>query len=343
MDKKRYIAVACAAIVVSMPLSAAATNTPARRAVEADIARLAKDAGGEVGVFARHTESGSTLSLASDVRFPMASTFKVAVAGAILAKVDAGSLTLAQLVPINRERVLMSGGIAEIFPFEGLSVSVHNLIETMLTRSDNTATNVLTALAGGPAAVTDWVRTQGVQDMRVDGDTNDIVRRFFDIPPGPVPLNEQLKSLVATHPEIDENTTRPNPHYDDDPRDTTTPEAMVALLSRIAAGHVLSPRSTDVLLGAMQRNITGLKRLRALLPPGTVVKDKTGTIGGTLNDVGIIDLPDGRGHIIVAVYIKKSPKPFGAREQVIAQIGRSIYDYMLIESAASQETKHEGH
>jgi len=196
MVKKRYIAVACAAIVVSMPLSAAASNTPARRAVEADIARLAKDAGGEVGVFARHTESGLTLSLASDVRFPMASTFKVAVAGAILAKVDAGSLTLAQLVPIDPERVLMSEGIAEIFPFEGISVSVHNLIETMLTRSDNTATNVLTALAGGPAAVTDWVRTQGVQDMRVDGDTNDIVRRFFDIPPGPVPLNEQLKSLV---------------------------------------------------------------------------------------------------------------------------------------------------
>jgi beta-lactamase class A len=80
-----------------------------------------------------------------------------------------------------------------------------------------------------------------------------------------------------------------------------------------------------------------------VLMSGTVAKDKTGTIGGTLNDVGIIDLPDGRGHIIVAVYIKKSPKPFEAREQVIAQIGRSIYDYMLIESAASQETKHEGH
>jgi beta-lactamase class A len=91
-----------------------------------------------------------------------------------------------------------------------------------------------------------------------------------------------------------------------------------------------------VLLGAMQRDVTGLKRLRAMLPPGTVVKDKTGTIGGTFNDVGIIDLPDGRGRVAVAVYIKKSARPFEERERVIAEIGRSVYDYMLIESATIQ-------
>jgi beta-lactamase class A len=85
----------------------------------------------------------------------------------------------------------------------------------------------------------------------------------------------------------------------------------------------------------MQRDITGLKRLRAMLPPGILVRDKTGTIGGTLNDVGIIDLPDGRGRVVIAVYIKKSARPFEERERAIAAIGRSVYDYMLIESASS--------
>ena len=106
------------------------------------------------------------------------------------------------------------------------------------------------------------------------------------------------------------------------------------LLSKIVDAHILSAASTEVLLGSMQRCITGLKRLRAMLPPDSDVKDKTGTIGGTVNDVGIITLPEAHGRIVIAVYIKKSTKPIEERERVIAQIGRLVYDYMLIESAA---------
>jgi beta-lactamase class A len=303
-------------------------------AVEADIAREAKAAGGEVGVYAQHLESGLTLSLNSGARFPMASTFKVAVAGAVLTKVDAGQLKLDQLVPVDPASILESEGIADLFPFPGVSVSIHNLIETMLTRSDNTATNLLTRLAGGPGAVTAWVRKAGVQELRVDGDTNDIVRRFLELPQDSRTFNEQVKELEKTHPELLEKTKQPNARFDDDPRDTTTPAAMVSLLTAIQAGKLLSPGSTEVLLGAMQRDVTGLKRLRGMLPPGTVVKDKTGTIGGTVNDVGVIDLPDNRGHVVVAVYIKKSARPFEEREQAIAQIARSVYDYMLIAGSA---------
>jgi beta-lactamase class A len=69
-----------------------------------------------------------------------------------------------------------------------------------------------------------------------------------------------------------------------------------------------------------------------MLPPGTVVAEKTGTIGGTVNDAGIIDLPDARGRIAIAVFIKKSASD--QREKVIAQIGRCVYDYMLMEGVA---------
>jgi hypothetical protein len=103
-------------------------------------------------------------------------------------------------------------------------------------------------------------------------------------------------------------------------------EAEIARIARTCAA------GTEVLLGSMERCVTGLKRLRGMLPPGTQVEDKTGTIGGTVNDVGIIALPDGRGRIAIAVFIKKSAKPFEEREHVIAQIARSVYDYMLIEN-----------
>ncbi len=313
---------------------AAARRIPAARAaVEAEIARMARTSGGEVGVAARHLESGLTLSLNDGESFPMASTFKIAVAGAVLAQVDTGRLSLQQMISVDPALVLSSEGIAETFPFPGLSASVRNLIETMLTHSDNTATNVLTQLAGGPGSVTAWVRSVGVQDMRIDGDTNEIVGRFYELPAGGESVEVQLNRLIAADPSLEDLINQPNAKFDGDPRDTATPNAMLLLLTQIADAHILSASSTDVLLGAMERCTTGLKRLRGMLPPGTGVKDKTGTIGGTVNDVGIISLPDGLGRIAIAVYIKKSGKPTGERERVIAQIARSVYDYMLFEGA----------
>ena len=193
-----------------MAAATAKRSTPAREAAEAELARIARTSGGEVGVLARHLESGLTLSLNDDEAFPMASTFKVAVAGAILAQVDAGRLSLEQMIPVDPSMVLSSEGIAETFPFPGVSASVHNLIESMLTRSDNTATNVLTQLAGGPAAVTAWVKSVGVEGMRIDGDTNGIVGRFFGLPVQLRVGRNQLKKLIAANPELEQLDSKPN-------------------------------------------------------------------------------------------------------------------------------------
>jgi beta-lactamase class A len=305
----------------------------ARHTLETEMARIARGAGGEVGVLARDLRSGRTVAMNEREAFPMASTFKIAVAGAILSQVDAHRLDLQQMVNVDPKLMLSSEGIAEIFPFPGVAASVHNLIESMLTRSDNTATNVLAQLAGGPAAVTAWVESLGIKGMRIDGDTNGIIGRFFELPPSGDSVEVQLNRLQAVNPALEELGTKPNAKFDDDPRDTASPESMIELLTKIKGGHLLTANSTDVLLGAMQRCITGKKRLRGLLPPGTQVADKTGTIGGTVNDVGFITLPEGRGEFAIAVYIKKSPKSFEDRESVIAQIARLVYDYMSIESS----------
>jgi len=92
--------------------------------------------------------------LNADEAFPMASTFKIAVAGAVLAKIDAGTISLETLLPVDPARYVESDGIANALIHPGVSLSVHNLLELMLTHSDNTATDVLTATAGGPASVT---------------------------------------------------------------------------------------------------------------------------------------------------------------------------------------------
>jgi len=150
--------------------------------LEAEIRRITNAASGEVGVAAwRLDGSGPRMLLNADEDFPMASTFKVAVAGALLGKVDAGTLSLETVLPVDKSRYVESEVIADTLIHSGVNLSIHNLLELMLTRSDNTATDVLTSAAGGPAAVTAWVRGQGINGLRVDRDTAAILRDFFGL------------------------------------------------------------------------------------------------------------------------------------------------------------------
>jgi beta-lactamase class A len=288
-------------------------------AIEAQVERLAASAGGVAGVAAwRLDGTGPRVLCNAHERFPMASTFKVAVAGAVLAAVDAGRLSLDQPATVDPAMRVPSGVIGDHLIHPGVCLSLHNFLELMLTISDNTATDVLMKHAGGAAAVTAWVRAQGIDALRVDRDTARLLRDFFGLPDGPL----KAKDMEA-------GDASPNAAFDDDPRDTATPVAMAELLACIFNGNALSASSTAVLVSSMERCRTGDDRLRGELPPGTTVAHKTGTIGGTVNDVGVITLPGGQGRIVIAVFIKKSDLPVVQRERAIAAIARTIHDYYL--------------
>jgi beta-lactamase class A len=323
----RLIVVALCALLAAA--SAFAADAPP--ALVSEIARLGAPAEGVVGVAAWRLDGrGPRVLVNADQAFPMASTFKVAVAGRILSEVDRGQISLDQLVPVPHAMFVESEGIASTFHYPGVSVSVRNLLELMLTVSDNTATDVLTKLAGGPGPVTAWVRAQGIEGLRVDRDTAGLIRDFYRLPPGSFP--EALEAGLKANPKLEDIGDKLNPEFDNDPRDTATPLAMATLLEHIFAGRALTPASTKLLTEIMERNTTGKARLRARLPDGTTVAEKTGTIGASLNNVGMITLPGGAGKLIVAVFIRKSAKPFEDRERVIADIGRALYDYYLFET-----------
>jgi beta-lactamase class A len=210
-------------------------------------------------------------------------------------------------------------------------VSVENLLELMLMVSDNTATDTLVKLVGGPAVVTQWVRGQGINGLRVDRDTAGLIRDFYRLPPGPS-FPASLEAGLKANPKLEDKGDKPDATFDNDPRDTSTPTAMAQLLERIYTRKALSPGSTNLLREIQERNTTGKARIRARLPAGTVVAEKTGTIGGSVNNVGVITLPDNAGKLIVAVFIKKSSKPIEDRERVIADISRALYDYYVCEA-----------
>jgi hypothetical protein len=201
----------------------------------------------------------------------------------------------------------------------------------MLLISDNSATDVLLRLAGGGEAVTARMRALGIDGIQVSRPTALAIADSMgaSLPPGEKYSPELFRKLARTvTPEMLKAAAQ---RFDADPRDTSTPEAMAALLERIHRKDLLKPATAELLLDIMRRCRTGQARLKGLLPEGTEVAHKTGTIGGTTNDVGILTLPDGAGHVAIAVFVKSSQKEVPARERAIAEIARAAHDFFLFQ------------
>jgi|TARA_R100000501_G_scaffold17919_1_gene34891 beta-lactamase class A len=331
---KMVLGTTLAVLLSCATVSNAQTNPPAGDAAVVlltnELERIAKDSEGVVGVAAwRLDGEGPVIGMALDEPFPMASTFKVAVAGKIFADVDAGRLRLDQMILLEEDMRVPSPIIADHLIHPGVSLSLLNWLELMLTVSDNTATDVMVKIAGGAPAVTAWLQENNITDVRVDEDTAASLQRFLKLPRGP--FNAVYKAAVDAG-QVPDGSHTPHPHYYNAPQNTATPRGMATLLTGLFSGKFLSSESTEILTGIMERTTTGVARIRGRMPAGTVVADKTGTLGGSVNDVGVVTLPDDAGQIVIVAFIKKGPLGEEGGEPVIADMSRSIRDYFLFNS-----------
>jgi len=327
-------------VIMALAISAAATFAPAYgqttggQSVGAAIERVVSPLAGRIGFAAKEIGGNEVIALNGDQTFVMASVYKIAIATAVLDRVDKGELSLDQLVEVPHDMMVVGQtGLAETFPHPGLQLSVANLIEVMITESDNTATDVSMGLAGGPAAVTENLRRLGINDFRVDRLTGEILRDVFDLP-GKATL-EVVTEAYKTRPELLTIQADPNPAFEADPRDHATPLAMLQLLLAIDGGTAMSRESREFLLGVMSRTRTGDGRIKGLLPKGTPVAHKTGTTGGVANDAGYVTLPDGR-RFALAVFTNSSKTPVADRDRAIAEIARMLFDYFYVGRMAKQ-------
>jgi beta-lactamase class A len=137
---------------------------------------------GRIGVAAQEIGSGVSVTVNGDETFVMASTYKVAIAVTLLDRVDKGQIKLTDLIDLPQdEMVVGTNAIAESYVHPGVQFSVANLIEVMITESDNTATDFCLKLAGGPEAVTKKLRSLGITGQRVDRATSEILRDFYGL------------------------------------------------------------------------------------------------------------------------------------------------------------------
>ncbi|QJP12805.1 class A beta-lactamase [Starkeya sp. ORNL1] len=246
---------------------------------------LEKKTGGRLGVTIIDTADGTRAGYRADERFPMCSTFKALAAAAVLARVDAGKEQLDRIIRYAKSDLVTYSPTTEKHVADGMTLAA--LCEATITLSDNTAGNLLLANIGGPKGLTAYVRT----------------------------LGDTMTRLDRNEPTL--NEAKPG-----DPRDTTTPAAMAATLQRLVLGDSLSPASRQQLADWLVATKTGDERLRAGVPTGWRVGDKTGTgANNTANDIGVL-WPPNRAPIVVTAYLTGARAAMPVRNAAIAEVGR---------------------
>ena len=318
-------------LVLSPGSGASAAEVDRADGLQRELDRLTSSLDGSVGVYVLDLRSGSDASVNADVGFPMASTVKVPVAVHILRLVDEGKLDLHQQVLLKEGDIYPEmGGPLDIHLTPGSAITVRDLLHMMLTVSDNNATDILIRLGGGTQAVDARMRALGVRGIRVDRYIWEMLANFYgDLdastrhPPGPADY-----AKLASAKRSPEDYRRYKRLYNDDPRDTSTPAGMASLLQLIWQGKALKPETTAVLKAILLDCRTGQARLKGMLPGGTPVAHKTGSVDDVANDVGVITLPAGGGDVVVAVFVK-SEQGDAAKDRTIAQVARAAHDYFL--------------
>ncbi|PWC81706.1 beta-lactamase [Azospirillum sp. TSH100] len=265
-----------------------ATKGAGNDAFAARMADLEGRTGGRLGVAMLDSGSGRLHGWRGDERFPMCSTFKFLLAAAVLKTVDQGKDLLDRQIPVTKADLVPYAPFSET-RLNGTPPTVAELCEAAMTLSDNVAANLLLPGVGNPAGLTAFLRGIGDRTTRLD----------------------------RNEPTL--NTAIPG-----DPRDTTTPAAMVRSMQRLLVGDVLRPDSRRLLIDWMVANKTGDKRLRAGLPAGWRVGDKTGTgTNGTANDIAIL-WPEGRAPLLVASYLTQTAEGFRQQDAIHADVARAV-------------------
>lgn len=318
-------------LLVAAPFALSAADASLTR-LEQQLEFLARTTDAIVGVGALHIESGRYVSLRGTEQFPQASAVKVPIAVQIMALADAGKLPLDKMVSLHAADLHPgSGRISDLLFHPGVALSVENIMEMAIVISDNSAADLMLREAGGPMAVTERMKILGLNGIRVDRSIAVLLADWGGIktlPPESEWNREMWDRLFDAVPEVEHMAARRLQTRD--PRDTATPADMTKLLARIWRKDLFSQPYATKLWEVMERCQTGKARIKGMLPQGTDVAHKTGSMGGVVNDVGVMTLPGKAGHVALSVFTKGSSRPEEVSEKTVAEISRTIYDYFSL-------------
>jgi len=228
---------------------------------------LESQVGCRIGVYMINTSNNSVYGYRSDEVFALNSTFKALLVADVLTQ-NSEFDALQKVLHYEESDLVQYSPITKLHLTKG--ITVEEACKAALWYSDNTAANLLLKEIGGPSELTQYIRSVGDNVTRLDN----------------------WETELNIHPK-------------GDPRDTTKPKAMAETLERILLGNCLSPDQRKQLVDWMKGNKTGDKRIRAALPEGWIVADKTGSGPyGRANDIAVIWPPES-APIVLVIYTDK--------------------------------------
>jgi beta-lactamase class A len=256
----------------------------------ARIAAIEARIGGRTGVAALDTGNGKRLDYRAEKRFPMCSTFKFVAAAAVLKRVDEKQEKLERFVHYDAKEILDYAPVTKEH-IKDSGITLGALCEAAIEQSDNTAGNLLLVAIGGPVGLTNFARG----------------------------LGDQITRLHRKEPDL-------NSAIAGDDRDTTTPRSMLADMTRLLTGDVLSQLSRRRLEDWLQGNKTGAAMIRAGVPTGWIIGDKTGHgANGATNDIAIMRPPD-RAPILLVIYSVGSRATANDRGEAISETAKIVIE-----------------
>lgn len=292
-------------LTVLLLLLVTSCKTPNNRTdlLRKKIEQIVSNKNAVVGVSIIGNEGKDTLSLNGDRRFPMQSVFKFHIALAVLSEIDKGKLSLDQKIEISKDELLPEdfwSPLRDENP-NGGSFTIEKLIQYSVSHSDNTACDILIRLIGTPKTVEEYIKKSGIGDIQII-------------------FNEE--EMQAKWENMFQNWT--------------TPKAASATLELFYdnKNNLLSKTSYDFFWKTNKETTTGKKRIKGLLPEGTIVAHKTGWSGtnketgitAAVNNIGIVFLPN-REYFIISVFVSESKENFETNEKIIADIAKATYDF----------------
>ncbi len=286
MIQRRHFSTA-AALALASPFVFVPTRAQAASSLPAQLQQLEATAQGRLGVTILDTATGQLHGHRMDERFMMLSSFKLLASALVLARVDRGQDSLDRRIIYAKGDLVTWSPVTERFADTAEGMTLGDLCEATLTTSDNSAANFILDSFGGPAALTRYARELGDSTTRLD-------RRETE-------LNAGTAAALL---------------------DTTTPRAMALTLHKLLLGNALSPASRERLQQWLAANTTGDKRLRAGLPAGWRVGEKTGTNTTDANDIGITWPTHGRAPLIITAYLAESTASSAVKEATLAGAAR---------------------
>lgn len=255
----------------------------------------------QTGAAVMDLQTGDTITFFNQKHYPMQSVFKFPLGMAVLDRVDRKQLSLDQKINLDKSDMHKNtySPLRDKYP-DGAEIPLSEILDYTVSKSDNNGCDKLFRIIGGPDSADAYIKSIGINEIKISADENAM-------------------------------------HHDETVQFTnwSTPYGMIQLLNIADKGSKLSESSNDFLTKMMRETPTGPKRIRGLLPEGTIVAHKTGSSGmndkgitDATNDVGIVTLPNGKKYAVV-VFVSNSTETDEVNENIIAQISKTAYDYYL--------------